>query len=789
MSENYWSVMTNAGIEYINTQILTGNEKLITNDWSIALGTGNLEPTGETTELKNKIFDKTSENYGGIKFGYDAKFGHYAEILLPNTLAGQVITEAGLYNADGLLVAAAKTYIDLTQAEGGLELAVRQRIYVSAVPANVQIIYTPHADLISADDLTQAVTVINNNITQIQNTVNTITADLSGKEDVTNKVGTLDASETHYPSCAAVSAALTKVNYNTRCTFNSGNTDSDGDADILHADGVQNVTETWTQPVLTANGTLGEGDFSVSPLNAGSYGTDLYKMFDGKTTRTGNYTEWGEPITAQTGKGIEFYTTTAIKVGNITVVQSAYACGDFDLFGSSDGQNWTQIGTGLTFPHVQYATEICAVNSDTAYNYHKIIFTAGYNTQNTSFVISPTEITITAVSGGEQSTADTLTFNVAPGAPLVGTLFDGEKIEITGISDVLSVDLADGTYNVFAGKNGAEVLKNTIYRQKKPPTPALGDVWLDLSVEPITFKKAENSSYEVKSDAEGFKKVENLFHSSFDVSKFVLTGEPTISANGVASGFSTGNFPRAQVSLGAYDSWVLFTKIKTGENASNIAVLAQSDAPSLQITLTNGKFNFAASSDGATWDIAASLASSTTLEPETEYFVKLEFTGNAYKISVSTDGDTFVECLNVSSTAKLYTSAYLNIGTTRSANVFFNGAFDLKYFSVYGDNALVFSGNPAGSDTVGEVQIPYTKALSGEKIVTAAARSLISGISGYYSIDELSKTYSHPVGIAFAPFDKLPLGTFTVSSGLIRTYSTFAYNQNGYNVNVYTQNS
>ena len=241
--------------------------------------------------------------------------------------------------------------------------------------------------------------------------------------------------------------------------------------------------------------------------------------------------------------------------------------------------------------------------------------------------------------------------------------------------------------------------------------------------------------------------------------------------------------------MGAYDSWVLFTKIKTGENASNIAVLAQSDAPSLQITLTNGKFNFAASSNGTTWDIAASLSSSTTLAPETDYFVKLEFTATAYKISVSTDGDTFTECFNVSSTAKLYTSAYLNIGTTRSANVFFNGAFDLKYFSVYGDNALVFSGNPTGTDTVGEVQIPYTKALSGEKIVTAAARSLISGVSGYYSIDELLKTYSNPVGIAFAPFDKLPLGTFAVSSGLIRTYSTFAYNQNGYNVNVYTQNS
>ncbi|MGN0193477.1 MAG: hypothetical protein ACI4CY_08145 [Candidatus Gastranaerophilaceae bacterium] len=572
--------------------------------------------------------------------------------------------------------------------------------------------------------------------------------------------------------------------------FNSGNVDDDGDADILYAEGVQTIPSSWTQPTLAENGTLGNAELAVSALNANSGDANTWKLFDGSTTETSDSVSWQQPWTGN-DKGFVIFSAKSIKIESLTVYQDSYCVGNFDLFGSLDGENWTQIGSGLTFPHVQHATETCTVNSPEFYNYHKIIFTAGYNTSGGKDVIRTAEWSISAVYENSRFTK-TVTFKIGSASVLSGTKTSGETVELTALPDIDVSAFENGTFNVFVDENGAEPLKNTVYRQKAKPSANLGDIWLDTSKEPLRAYKAVADTFEVKSDADGFKKVEDFFHSSFDVSKFVLTGEPTISANGIASGFSTGNFPRARVSLASYDKWVLKSKIKTGENAANIPFLAHTDAPSMQITFSNGKIGFSASSDGATWNLAAGVTSTAELDPETEYFVRIEFTGTAYVISASTDDETYSELINVESSAKVYNSAYLNIGTTRSANVFFNGAFDLKYFNIYGDGALVFSGNETATDTVGTVNIPYVKALSGEKIVSVTYRPLVQqvaasgGSAEYYTIDELQKTYSNPVGIAFSSFDKIPLGNFVVQNGLVKTYSTFAFNQNGYSVNANT---
>ena len=608
-------------------------------------------------------------------------------------------------------------------------------------------------------------------------------------DDLDNNWDKLDAAYSKLNNAITENASKIADTLTPFC-FNSGNVDDDGDANILYSAGGQSVVAEWTQPVLTENGTLGEGDFAVSALNVHANEDNLHKSFDGEETASA-LAEWLEPFNSNTEKGLIFYTATAIKVATINVKQGSYCVGDFDLFGSIDGQTWTKIGS-YTFPHVQNASEVASIQNETAYNYHKMLFTAGYNTQNQNFYISIPELTITATKNTQQGTSSSITFKVGTSIPLVGTTAENKKITVTALPDIDVSAFENGTFNVFVDENGAETLKNTVHRQKAKPSANLGDIWLDTSKEPLRAYKAVADTFEVKSDAEGFKKVENLFHSSFDVSKFVLTGEPTISANGIASGFSTGNFPRARVSLASYDKWVLKSKIKTGVNAANIPFLAHTDAPSVQITFSNGKIGFSASSDGATWNIAAGVTSTAELDPETEYFIKLEFTGNAYVISASTDDETYSEFINVANSAKVYNSAYLNIGTTRSANIFFNGEFDLKYFSVYGDDTLVFSGNETATDTVGTVNIPYTKALSGKKIVSVTYRPLVQqvaasgGSAEYYTIDELQKTYSNPVGIAFSSFDKIPLGNFVVQNGLVKTYSTFAFNQNGYSVNANT---
>ena len=660
--------------------------------------------------------------------------------------------------------------------------------------AEIKTVNAIASDITTVASSKKSLDTITSNINKIDTCADNIeaikNADFSETEKNINKVQILDDSETHYPSCSAVTNELDKILKRTPCCFNSGHTDIDGDSDILYAKGVQTITSKWVQPILTQNGTLGNAELAVSALNANSGAANAWKLFDGSTTETSDTVSWQQPWTGN-DKGFVIFSAKSIKIESLTVYQDSYCVGNFNLFGSLDGEIWTQIGSGLTFPHVQHATETCTVNSPEFYNYHKIIFTAGYNTSGGKDVIRTAEWKISAVYK-EYGFSKKLTFKIDPTAVLSGTKATGETVSLTELPDINVSTLADGTYNLFVDESGTEVLKNTIFRQKATPSADLGDVWLNTAVEPIQIKKAYKNNFEVKNDFSGFKKVKELFHSTFDVSKFVVSGEPIIYANGKASGFSTGNFPRARVSLGSYNKWLLKGKIKTGEFIDQTALLANIDAPSLQIVFLNGHFCFSASSDGATWNISSGATSTDALKPETEYFIKIEFTGNSYIISASEDDETYKEFINVASTAKVYNVAYINIGTIRSANVFFNGEFDLKYFNIYGDGVLVFSGNETATDTVGSIQIPYTKTLSGEKIVESNSRNLVgqvatsNGSAAYYTIDEIQKTYTNPVGIIFSDYAKIPLGNFVVQSGLVKTYSTFPYNQNGYNVNAHT---
>lgn len=150
MTQQYYSLITNKGIAYINSQVLAGKTELICDGWTMAVGTGNLEPTGDTDKLINPILNKNSADYTGITFGYDATYGHYTEMILPDSVLGQIITEAGLFDKNGVMIAAAKTHLNLTEGKiiNGLEYKIKQRIYLKAVPAYMQICYIPLVDSI-----------------------------------------------------------------------------------------------------------------------------------------------------------------------------------------------------------------------------------------------------------------------------------------------------------------------------------------------------------------------------------------------------------------------------------------------------------------------------------------------------------------------------------------------------------------------------------------------------------------------------------------------------------------
>ncbi|MCR5260647.1 MAG: phage tail protein [Candidatus Gastranaerophilales bacterium] len=157
MTQKYYSIMTTVGTAYINEQVLNDSERIFADGWYMKLGNGTAEPDANMTDLSNVIYTKTAADYPQITFGQNPD-GHYAEMLLPESLAGQLITEAGLFNADDVLIAVAKTKIDLTENGSGLEMSVKQRIFISAVPASVNVIYMAQSDLITEDFLNETLT-------------------------------------------------------------------------------------------------------------------------------------------------------------------------------------------------------------------------------------------------------------------------------------------------------------------------------------------------------------------------------------------------------------------------------------------------------------------------------------------------------------------------------------------------------------------------------------------------------------------------------------------------------
>ena len=156
MAQKYYSLMTNKGIEFINSKVLPNTSTIFADGWYIKLGNGQIDPTADFTDLTSVILDKSSKDYPKITFGQNVE-GNYAEIIIPPSLTGEIIREAGLFNEKDELIAIAKTHIDLSQNGNGLELAVKQRIYISAVPSTINIVYTAIADLITEEFLNETI--------------------------------------------------------------------------------------------------------------------------------------------------------------------------------------------------------------------------------------------------------------------------------------------------------------------------------------------------------------------------------------------------------------------------------------------------------------------------------------------------------------------------------------------------------------------------------------------------------------------------------------------------------
>jgi len=266
--------------------------------------------------------------------------------------------------------------------------------------------------------------------------------------------------------------------------------------------------------------------------------------------------------------------------------------------------------------------------------------------------------------------------------------------------------------------------------------------------------KGYEDAGELLTDAEGLADVTKYAHSTFDLSKFSLTGTPTIT-NGVVSGFSGSDYIKISTLtqlVGSASSWELNIKFKTPiDLSSEVGTLINGDTYWCNLIRIGGdgttaRMQICLTSTGYSYDIA-SYVPIVTVEADTTYYLKLIFTGTEYICKYSTDGSNYTSVPVATSTSKIFDNAtYLNIGVNHTSSVAFNGLIDLKEFSIIADDILVFSGNKTGIDTYtingSTVSIPYILSKTGSKIVYSAYRTQVSaiyekfGYAPYYTLKE-----------------------------------------------------
>ncbi len=281
----------------------------------------------------------------------------------------------------------------------------------------------------------------------------------------------------------------------------------------------------------------------------------------------------------------------------------------------------------------------------------------------------------------------------------------------------------------------------------------------------ITFAQLyANLGYErneLISDDRLYRNIYKYAHSTFDLSKFRKVGSPSITDDGIASGFSNSSYITSTQSIDFTKSFRIVFNEKKGSAtkfngfqvsvSTNVAYplfFVQSYLPTLvsiglyinsSLTIKDYTFNSDEYNDInyiVSWDTA--VYTFTVEDAQTHEIIITDAIDNTSALRRNSSSVGFI----------VYGYNFNNAAAIQST--------DLKQTSVYNDDYPIFSGNKTGVDTYtingSTVDIPYNLSLTGSKIVDVAYRDRVQevyeqyGSALYYTIDEENKNVTLPMG-------------------------------------------
>ena len=213
---------------------------------------------------------------------------------------------------------------------------------------------------------------------------------------------------------------------------------------------------------------------------------------------------------------------------------------------------------------------------------------------------------------------------------------------------------------------------------------------------------------------------------------YTVVGTPTISADGIASGFSTSNYLKSPsaINLSSTTNWEINISFTTGI-ISNQTILNLGGYAGLNIY--NGYLTF---TNGSTPQYVNNI---NNAQANSLYELKIGCDGTNYYIKYKLNG---VEQTEISQMASVsLNNSVATLGYHPEVQQIFLGSIDINSFKIYVDGNLIYQ--PC-------LKIPYTESKTGSKVVDANYRNRVNDVAGqlgyanYYTLDEDNGNFTLP---------------------------------------------
>ena len=176
--------------------------------------------------------------------------------------------------------------------------------------------------------------------------------------------------------------------------------------------------------------------------------------------------------------------------------------------------------------------------------------------------------------------------------------------------------------------------------------------------------------------------------------------------NGVFSGFSADNYITTQSFQPGNQPWEMVFKVTTpSSTGSGLFLSSGLNIARLNIYMFEDMhWGLSLSSNGTSWDITQNNKSSYTALTNTQYWLKLSFSGTTYSLAYSLTGepDSYVTDITVTSSTPIFSTEVppiLGANKGQEGSAPWPGSIDLKETSFYINNELVWRWNGYTSPT------------------------------------------------------------------------------------------